>query len=180
MKHVRYAGIGSRETPPDQIQRMIDIAQQLAVHKWILRSGGAQGADQAFMHGAARRAEVFLPWPSYERQQVHACAPARVGTHVQDDAIEYSRTLHPAPEHLKDAVARLHGRNVHIMLGQDIHDPQPVQVVICWTPHGRVTGGTGMALRVAEKLEIPVINLAVDERPVDEMVQQLTTQYQLP
>ena len=43
-----YAGIGSRETPPEFIDEFIKIGKWLGSHGYILRSGGADGADSAF------------------------------------------------------------------------------------------------------------------------------------
>lgn len=29
---------------------------------------------------------------------------------------------------------------------------------MCWTPEGKITGGTGQALRIAKHYEIPILN----------------------
>ena len=42
-----YAGIGSRETPTRVCEVFTEIASWLAGNGYILRSGHAQGADQA-------------------------------------------------------------------------------------------------------------------------------------
>jgi tRNA A37 N6-isopentenylltransferase MiaA len=36
-----------------------------------------------------------------------------------------------------------------------------VQKVICWTPGGKTVGGTATAIRLAERNQIEVINLAI-------------------
>ncbi len=46
-----YAGIGSRKTPPEMMSLMTDLAARLEEQGWILRSGGAIGADSAFQLG---------------------------------------------------------------------------------------------------------------------------------
>jgi hypothetical protein len=46
-----YSGIGSRSAPPDQLQRMRDLAAMLAREGYELRSGGADGADMACEEG---------------------------------------------------------------------------------------------------------------------------------
>jgi len=46
-----YAGIGSRETPPEIQTVMTDIARHLKGRGVILRSGGAGGADISAMRG---------------------------------------------------------------------------------------------------------------------------------
>lgn len=59
-----YAGIGSRKSPKDQINVMIKLAQVLGKARFILRSGGADGADLAFEYGASLvkgPMEIYLP-----------------------------------------------------------------------------------------------------------------------
>lgn len=46
-----YTGIGSRETPYEIQDLMKRIAFKLAENGWLLRSGGAEGADTAFENG---------------------------------------------------------------------------------------------------------------------------------
>jgi predicted Rossmann fold nucleotide-binding protein DprA/Smf involved in DNA uptake len=48
----KYAGIGSRSTPPEVITVMEEIAQRLAENGWLLRSGAADGADSSFERGS--------------------------------------------------------------------------------------------------------------------------------
>ena len=49
--HGHYAGIGSRETPPQVLEQMRKIGTFLAERHYVLRSGGAKGADTAFELG---------------------------------------------------------------------------------------------------------------------------------
>jgi hypothetical protein len=37
----------------------------------------------------------------------------------------------------------------------------PVDFIVCWTPYGEVTGGTGQALRIAKANEIAIYNFGV-------------------
>ena len=46
-----YTGIGSRETPTAILDLMIAIGGVLAQRGFTLRSGGADGADDAFEQG---------------------------------------------------------------------------------------------------------------------------------
>ena len=46
-----YAGVGSRETPLHICELMTQIAKKLSSLGWVCRSGGAEGADLAFMRG---------------------------------------------------------------------------------------------------------------------------------
>ena len=47
----RYAGIGSRNTPENIQAIMTKLATKLESLGWVLRSGGADGADSAFELG---------------------------------------------------------------------------------------------------------------------------------
>ena len=58
---LRFAGIGSRETPPEVLQEMSGITEYLESQGFVLRSGGAKGADKAFERGSrhATRKEIY-------------------------------------------------------------------------------------------------------------------------
>ncbi len=57
-----------------------------------------------------------------------------------------------------DGVRKLHARNVAVIGGAGI--TEPVSALVCWTMRGRVAGGTGLAIRLAQAAGIPVFNLA--------------------
>ena len=63
---------------------------------------------------------------------------------------------HPAWDRCDRYARALHARNVAIVLGADPDQPDPVDAVTCWTPGGRVVGGTATAMRIAEAYGIPV------------------------
>ena len=65
--------------------------------------------------------------------------------------------LHPAWNRCSPSVRKLHGRNAAILLGKTLD--RPVDAVVCWSERGAVTGGTGMAIRIAQAHGIPVFNL---------------------
>ena len=54
-----YAGIGSRKTPIKILKEMTKIANFLNKKGYILRSGGAIGADKAFENGSGNKKEIF-------------------------------------------------------------------------------------------------------------------------
>ncbi len=136
----RYAGIGSRETPSDVLALMTAYAAVLSFKGYILRSGGARGADTAFELGVpANRKEIFT---------VADATPA---------ALEMAATIHPAWDKCTDYAKRLHARNCMIVLGQNLD--YPVDFVICWTPRGAPAGGTGQAIRLANREGIKVFNM---------------------
>jgi hypothetical protein len=160
-----YAGIGSRETPGDVFDAMVEFARLMAARGWGLRSGGADGADTAFANGALlwapTRFELYLPWHRYNGHQV-----ARLHGPTEA-AYELAAQFHPAWEGLSAQARTLHARNSHVILGPELDDP--VSMVVCWTPDGSLdgssprAGGTGQALRIAADRGIRVFNLALDE-----------------
>jgi hypothetical protein len=165
-----YAGVGSRATPPEILEVMARAARALARRGWVLRTGLAQGADQAFYRGArgCGPVELYLPWPLFgadahtpgEREVFVLGSPGGA-------ALELARSIHPAWERLSVGAQRLHARNCHQLLGPQLDSP--ARLVICWTPDGsldgaaRRTGGTGQALRIARRHGIAVLNLARPE-----------------
>ncbi|MCA1800211.1 MAG: hypothetical protein LC650_02865, partial [Actinobacteria bacterium] len=47
-------------------------------------------------------------------------------------------------------------RNGYQVLGKNLKSPS--DFIVCWTPEGKITGGTGQALRLADHYRIPVFN----------------------
>jgi predicted Rossmann fold nucleotide-binding protein DprA/Smf involved in DNA uptake len=64
MSQKPYAGIGSRRTPSEILELMKEIGSKLEIEGWLLRSGGAPGADQAFEAGISKdeAKQIWLPW----------------------------------------------------------------------------------------------------------------------
>ncbi len=155
MTTLRYAGIGARATPAAVLADMTVMAGWLARTGWHLSSGGADGADAAFASGApADQRTIWLPWRGYNGHRGPDC---RVQSAAELSACtEIAAPLHPAWNRCSPAVRKLHARNVAI-LGVTLD--RPVDACVAWSPDGRVEGGTGMGIRIAEAHGIPVLNL---------------------
>lgn len=158
-----YAGIGSRRTPEGILALMTAIASMLRADGYILRSGNAEGADQAFAVGAGYDAHVFLPWPSFNRDWLAETYPAdRPGPTVITDpepwTAQYAEEFHPAWERCTQGARKLHSRNVHQLHG--LQGEPLSSFVICWTPDAAEVGGTATAIRMARHSGVPVFNLA--------------------
>ena len=158
MNPLIYAGIGARATPNAVLADMTTLAAWLSRTGWRLASGGARGADAAFAVGApAGSRTLYLPWAGYNGHRGPHC---RVASAAELAAcMTVAERLHPAWSRCSPAVRKLHARNAAILLGPGLD--RPVDAVVAWTPEGAVTGGTGMALRIAAERGIPVLNLAV-------------------
>jgi len=161
----QYAGIGSRQTPADVLQVMTKVGQLLATDGFGLRTGACIGPDQDFANGAATERgfiTLLLPWGSYEAAWVRELHMTKADIHVRPfnkandkEAIQSVKDFHPAFDKLKDTVVALHARNYLILMDGE----EPVEFIICYTPGGVISGGTGQALRLAESKGITVYNL---------------------
>ena len=146
-----YSGVGARATPPYILDHIKDIANFLYDKKYILRSGGADGADKAFERNAFDMKDIFYAEDAIE------------------EAMKIAGELHPRWDLCGKYARKLHGRNVFQVLGKDLKTPS--KFVICWTVDGcksnkdrsLKTGGTATAIGVAEKYGIPIFNLAIRE-----------------
>lgn len=148
-----YAGIGSRETPEHILVAMKAIGFSLAQRGWTLRSGGASGADQAFEKGCASgpgNKEIYLPWKGFEGND----SPLYT---ITKEAMEMGKQYHPAWDNCSVGAKKMHSRNCHQVMGQDLKTP--VSFVVCWTVNASGKGGTGQALRIAKGNNIPILDL---------------------
>ncbi len=147
-----YAGIGSRETPDAICSLMTRIAEALRDTGWLLRSGAARGADEAFEAGAGDAKEIWLPWKGF-RGHASTLVPS-------PEAFRLAAQYHPAWHACSPAAKALHARNGHQALGLDLQSP--VAFVAAWTHKGCGQGGTGQAIRIARAYGIPVFDLGGD------------------
>jgi len=150
---IKYpAGIGSRETPNDILAIMNKVAIVLERDGWVLRSGGASGADEAFA-SSVRNKVIYLPWKNFNGIKDNVIVPTN-GYIIAEE-------LHPAWDKCSEGAKKLHSRNVNQILGNDLKTP--VEMVICWTKNGKEVGGTATAVRLAKSKGIKVLNLAIDK-----------------
>ena len=144
-----YTGVGSRKAPRDILMLMRGVAAVLRAKGFVLRSGGADGADKAFESGAGSSKDIF-----YAKDATPA-------------AMEIAEKFHPAWDRCGEYARKLHGRNSFQVLGPGLNDPS--NFLICWTPDGCIdhatrtiqTGGTGTAISIASENGVQVFNLAV-------------------
>ena len=168
-----YAGIGSRETPPEVLDIMTRLAAAMESLGYGLRSGGAKGADAAFELGVSdpRNRTIYLPGDYFNGRR------AGSGGYVNSQrlpgwpqALQTVNEYHGAPYLLKDYARNLMARNAMQVLGPNLD--APAARVVAWAPGGyegvgpvdpmarRGEGGTGQALRIARAYGVPIRNLA--------------------
>ena len=171
-----YTGIGARSTPDHILSEMALLAVALDRKGLKLRSGGATGADSAFLNAIEHTGnhEIYLPWDNFNGLNSHD------GTHVcasNLDNFEKAKYIasmyHPNWSRLKDSAKTLHGRNAYQVLGFNLDDPS--QVLVCYAEQvsmSQVKGGTNTAVQIAKAHGIPVYNL-FHERDLIEIKQIL-------
>jgi hypothetical protein len=174
-----WTGVGSRDTPEHILVLMVLIAKKLTDIGWVLRSGGALGADSAFYAGciqsdkfSIQKPMIYLAWNG-------------VGNKYHDPSNGfYDATRYPTWNEAEDIALRIRGswmgrggeeltrggkaqhtRNVFQVLGESLSEPS--RFLLCWAPpvgkKGFVLGGTGTAVKLALENQIEVINMATDE-----------------
>ena len=148
-----FAGIGSRQTPSEILEKMKAIAKFLSERGYTLRSGGADGADSAFEQGATKK-EIFLPWNNYNGRKVDNIS---FFSELSDKHFTLAESIHPAWDKCTIGAKKLHARNTQQILGKDLDSP--CDFVVCWTKGGKLVGGSSTAIRLAESNNIPVFNL---------------------
>lgn len=142
---------------------MRQLAAKMEAEDWLLRSGGARGADAAFEAGVSdpRHRAIYLPGRSFNGRI------AGPGGYVDSTrmpgwaaALETVNQYHPAPERLSSFARNLMARNAMQVLGPGLD--RPADLIVAYTPGGDMVGGTAQALRMASDYGIPVRNLGQD------------------
>ncbi len=170
----RYvAGIGARNTPEPMRRKMFEVSKILASTDCILRSGGAEGADEYCEKGwdeVGGKKQIFLSWKGMNGRQPNGddvfCFEYRDGDPEVEIAKAFYKRTKANPDGDRSAWNRLGrggkahmSRNTNQVLGPNVGKSPVTSVILCWTERGLVVGGTGQALRLAEDRGIPVVNL---------------------
>lgn len=146
-KTMTYAGIGSRETPPEILEEMTNISKILASKGYKLQTGNTfynkeEGADKAFSQGTKNK-ELFGP------------------EFANDRTITIAKELHPAPDRLKEGGLKLMARSTNQVFGKNLDTPVDFVLFYAKENEGsiRPEGGTGQAVEMARLKRIPTINM---------------------
>lgn len=156
-----YTGIGSRATPKEICNEFYRIGAKLASRGFLLRSGGADGADLSFETGCKSvngAKEIYLPWKGFNANSSLLYPPSK-------KAYDVAELFHPCYNSLNHAGRALMARNSHQVLGHLLDSP--TDFIVSWTPNGEdgvtqkttdLTGGTGQAIRIGAHYGIPIFN----------------------
>lgn len=158
--------------------------------RWVMTSGGAKGADTFFQKGldvagfdaiSEGLFKLFLPWKGFngnsrgivvehdKSEIMHRARRKLIDLKVYDKPprfIEYEGDDRDALTQKERTIATLHTRNVFQILQESLDNP--INMVVCYTAdrattreeYSKRTGGTGIAINLADSLGIPVFNLA--------------------
>lgn len=143
-----FTGIGSRQTPAYVCEVMKKVTPMCNNNGFILRSGGADGADSAFEADALYK-DVYLPWKGFNNNESNLFG-------VCSTAIDIAKNIHPKWESLSAGAKKLHARNIYQILGKSLDVPS--KFVLAYTDGGELIGGTRTALVLASQYNIPIFN----------------------
>lgn len=162
-----YTGVGARESPARILAMMSAVARKRS-RSHIVRSGGARGADTAFE--CAQRKEIYLPFPNFNNKEGYH----QYSKELTQFAIDVLNKVLPYEYNsLSPTTKAMFRRNVFQITGL----PRDGIItltgsLLCWTPDGAesaeeyvrgVTGGTGVAILIADHFDVPIYNLACME-----------------
>lgn len=173
-----YTGIGSRQTPAIVLNVFKKLATELETDGYVLRSGGANGADTAFEAGVSnvKNKQIFLPWKNFNNNESNLTYDYEFAINKLNAVISKS--------HLKNlignpAVLKLHLRNVHQIYG--CQSCEKTSFVVCWTEDANVVGGTATAIKLANKENIPVYNFGKYKKlnEFEEFAQKILDRYKV-
>ncbi len=185
-KTMVYAGIGSRETPIDIMQKMNEISKWLEAKGYLLNSGNANGADKAF-EGIGMKYDIATGLPVRNKQvngkwvstdkngniipasnikfykPKHKVNNKNIFTakDANDKVRTIAKEIHPAGSKLSGYALDLHARNTFQIFGKNLD--KPVDFVIFYTEESdnplQPKGGTGQAIEMARRKGIPTVNM---------------------
>jgi hypothetical protein len=93
--------------------------------------------------------DICLPWASYNKEIIPKGARLIIADRFRTaEWFESVENYHPAPDKLTNGARALHARNFGVI--------QPAHLVIAF-PDADGGGGTGQGIRIAEALNIPVM-----------------------
>lgn len=164
-----YSGIGSRNTPPNILEVMKKIGAIAPQYSYILRSGGALGADSAFENGCDSVNGKKQIWnPRKELVVEHDWAIKE----ASEICLEFPLN------NMRPFIRNLIVRNMYQILGE--HGNELSSFVVCYTPTLDPTdseaGGTRYACRLAKKYAIPIYNLR-NERHLQKICDKFDIDY---
>ena len=161
-----FTGVGSRRLDAHGEVLCRSVAATIKDLGYSLSTGDAtEGCDAVFWTCFPRKQRFRFGPYNPEKKPKYDTIVIRDGTESYKKAHYFAGFLHPAYRFLPQWMKELHLRNVFQVLGSNLD--HPTEFLLCWTPDGaettkatsKKTGGTGTAIRCADKFGVPVFNL---------------------
>ena len=153
--------IGSRIITDEEYYTLKNLASTLHGMGYVLRSGGADGADSTISH--LLNIEVYIPWNGFNNLYHNGKTVFELSKLPnQDLAKSRIMKIHPAPQKLTQGALKLHTRNIYQVIGFRGIDGVKSEMVIYCADEGNdflPKGGTRTAIAYAKQLNIPVYNI---------------------
>lgn len=157
-KELIYVGMGPRAAGEEMCALARDFGTAMAEMKWVLRSGAAEGMDEAFEAGCDSvqgKKEIFVPEHGFRKRNnktdkvVHT-----LDLHIE--AMRQAAPLFPNWDKLGTNVQMFLTRNVFALFGEKLN--KPADLVVTWNQYE----GTGsfQLLQMATAAGIPAFNLS--------------------
>ena len=162
-----YTGVGSRDTNPEMLDIIQNVASVLGKQGWVLRSGGADGADSAFEAGCDSvqgSKKIYIPWDGFNGRHQDGQSVLTLDQGDRAGAMNLVKEVHPAYDMLSRGALALHARNTYQVLG--LYLDTPSHFLLCYAPvdkYGVPKGGTRTTLMLAQMFNVPSFNLYIDE-----------------
>lgn len=150
----RVACIGSRQIANWERDLFFNIGKFIVSGGDYISTGNAKGSDQVFASGGneinPKNVLIYLPWKNYETYTLNK--DNRVLYEPKDEWFDLTAPFHPGWQNLSQGVKRLMARNYGILNRAD--------KCIARLNHEKSNGGgTGQGVRIANSLNIPVLDL---------------------
>lgn len=171
---------------------MTKLGRAIAERGAGIRSGNAIRADQAWESGAWGAGGAVESYTVKYKRGVDCIPLQDLPCNIVQQAREIAQQHYARWPRVDQYIRDLMARNVFQVLGRDLAHPS--QALLCWAQdpvidRGRivdVTGGTGLAVRLASTHQIPVLNLHIKshldtarewyvdhESPISDLVQRI-------
>lgn len=163
-----YAGIGTTTCSEKEKDLILKISNKMS-ERFICYSGNALGSDITFQKGSNKKCVIFLPWKTYNINEYNPKDSLDYYVLGNDkEGLESVRKFHKYPHKLTKGGFSMMSRNYYQVMGYSKY-PKISCIICCADYHineisqMEVEGGTGQAVRIANSLNIPIVNIRHDK-----------------